>query len=432
MQLSLFYDYQSILDSSSFIRKYDALFQAAETVIAKTAISISRFGRKGYGFSSFVKALVYKHAQQIKSIPELIRDLESRPLLSEMCGFPLGKLPDASRFYEFLAGTNNSEIQDMLLSSGKFLAEKGLVSLDIIIADSKPVKANTRHNNQKNPNRSLDKEHKIRRNPKASLGYYSYLKQPNGSKKDFTFFWGYRTHVLISKEGIPLVEITKPNKYSDKKVAKMLLKKFTRTYGQKKNRIFIGDSAYDYRELYKFIANEMKSNAYIPINPRNTKDEKTLSDNNLPLCNAGMEMKYCGLSNDNGRVRKKFRCPIKAASKKTKSKLPEICPVDHSKFSEGACYGCTAYVDITNDERSQVPRASLHYKKTYDLRTEVERYFSRLGDNEAEQTSHYNYKSVRNQMSIAHLTMSLTAVAAAIILGAKDKIRCFRTFAEAV
>lgn len=31
MQLSLFYDYQGILDSSSFHRKYDALFQSFDS-----------------------------------------------------------------------------------------------------------------------------------------------------------------------------------------------------------------------------------------------------------------------------------------------------------------------------------------------------------------------------------------------------------------
>ena len=330
MQLSLFYDYQTILDSNSFIRKYDALFQAVEIVLDKPGNS--KAGRKGYGFSAFVKALVYKHAQQIKSVPELIRDLESRPLISEMCGFPYGKLPDESRFYEFLSKTKTSKIQDMMHTSEKLLTDNGIASLDMVIADSKPIKANTKHNNQKNPNRSLDKNHKIKRNPKATLGYYSYIKQPTNGSKKFTFFWGYRTHVLISREGIPLIEITRPNNFSDEKAAKMMLKKFIRVYGQRKDRIFIRDSAYDFKHLYKFIVKQMKSKAYIPINPRNAKPE---------------------------------------------------------------------------------------------------RYFSRLGDREAEQTTHYNYRAIRNQMSIAHLTMSLTAVAAAIILERKDKIRSFRTFAEA-
>ena len=63
------------------------------------------------------------------------------------------------------------------------------------------------------------------------------------------------------------------------------------------------------------------------------------------------------------------------------------------------------------------------------MRTEVERYFSRLGDREVEQTTHYKIRSIKNQMTIAHLSMSLVAYAAAILLNQPDKIRCFRTFA---
>ncbi|UKI31549.1 MAG: hypothetical protein L6W00_27945 [Lentisphaeria bacterium] len=51
------------------------------------------------------------------------------------------------------------------------------------MADSKPIKANTKHNNPKNPNRKLDKATKIKRNPMATLSYYSYIKQPSGDKK---------------------------------------------------------------------------------------------------------------------------------------------------------------------------------------------------------------------------------------------------------
>jgi hypothetical protein len=43
----------------------------------------------------------------------------------------------------------------------------------------------------------------------------------------------------------------------------------------------------------------------------------------------------------------------------------------------------------------------------------------------------YKYRSVRNQMTIAHLTLSLTAIAAALILKQPDKIRCYKTFADA-
>ena len=368
----------------------------------------------------------------IKCISDLVRDLESRPILAEMCGFNAGRIPDASRFSRFLTDTNNSEIETLFHTSGKLLVEKGIATLDVIMADSKPIKANTKHNNPKNPNRKLDKTTKIKRNPMATLSYYSYIKQPNGDKKKtFTWFWGYRTHVLLSGEGIPLIEVTLPNNRTDGKVAKALLKKFVRVYGQKKGRIFLGDAGYDDRELYNFIVDKLKAEPFIPLNRRHQQPDKTLGPHGLPLCPANLEMKFAGISREETRTRKKFRCPIAGGTKQEKASLPLQCPINHDLFCTGKCYGCTAYIDITDDHRSQVPRESKRFKNTYKRRTEAERYFSRLGPREVEEMSQYKYRAIRNQMTIAHLALSLTAVAAALILEQPDKIRCHKTFADA-
>lgn len=430
MQLSLFYDYQAILDSCPFYQKYDALFRAFEMIYNQR--DFPELGRKGYARSSYFKALIYKQSENIKFISDLVRDLESRPLLAEMCGFNPGQIPDESRFSRFLSGTNNTEIEKLFHRAGRLLVENKIASLDIIIADSKPIRANTKHNNPKNPNRKLDKTVKIKRNSMATLSYYSYLKQPcGGKKKDFSWFWGFRTHVLISREGIPLVELTLPNNRTDGKVAKALLKKLILVYGQKKNRIFIGDSGYDDRDLYDFIAEKLKSEPFIPINQRNTQPDKTLGSHGLPLCEAGLEMKFTGIGHEPHRTRKQFRCPIAAANRKEKANLPTQCPVNHERFSSGACYGCTAYIDITDDNRSRVPRESKRYKDTYKMRTEAERYFSRLGPREVEEVSQYKYRAIRNQMTLAHLTLSLTAVTAALVLERPEKIRCIKTLADA-
>ena len=429
MQNSLFYDYYALIDSCSFLKKYDALFRAFDMIYEQP--DFPEVGRHGYRRSAYFKALIYKRSANIKYISDLIRDLESRPILAEMCGFNAGRIPDASRFSRFLTDNNNSEFENLFHASGKLLVKKGAATLDVVMADSKPIKANTKHNNPKNPNRKLDKTTKIKRNPMATLSYYSYIKQPNGDKKKtFTWFWGYRTHVLLSGEGIPLIELTLPNNRTDGKVAKALLKKFVRVYGQKKGRIFIGDAGYDERELYKFIVEELKAEPFIPLNRRNRQPDKKLGSHGLPLCQAKLEMKFAGISRDKARTRKKFRCPIRAASKKEKASLPRLCSIEHELFGSDKCYGCTAYIDVTNDHRSQVPRESKRFKDTYKCRTEAERYFSRLGPREVEEMSQYKYRAIRNQMTIAHLTLSLTAVAAALVLEQPDKIRCYKTFAD--
>lgn len=429
MQLSLFYDTLTIINSCSFLKKYDALFQAFDLI--NNQPDFSDLGRKGYPRSAYIKALIYKQSERIKHISDLIRDLKSRPILSDMCGFTGGNIPSDAQFSRFLSSNPNTGLEDLFHLSGKKLVENKIATLDIIMADSKPILANTKHNNPKNPSRKRFKKAKIKRNPKATYSYYSYSKQPFGEyKKEFTFFWGYRTHVLTSKEGIPLVEITLPNDQTDAKVAIKLLKKFKRIYGQQKGRIFLGDAGYDTNELYEFIVNELKSKPFIPLNPRNKQPEKELGKYGLPLCKANLEMKYCGISNKENQSRKKFRCPIKSSSKKMLKSLPSKCPVNNDKFCTGKTYGCTAYIDITDNARTQVPRESKFYKDTYNMRTTVERYFSALGPREVEEISQYKYRSVRNQMTIAHLTLSLTALAAAIILEQPNKIRCYKTFAD--
>jgi hypothetical protein len=433
MQFQLFFDYDAIVNSCSFVQKYDAIFQAFDKVY--DGPNFPAFGRKGYARSAYLKALVYKQCEQIKYVADLIRDIESRPAICMLIGFEPGRLPSPSRFSRFLASMNNSELDELIHAAAKLLIEAGHVSTDVLIGDSKPVRANTVENNPKNPNRCLDKNREIKRNPAATLGYYSYIKQSSdGKKRQFAYFWGYRTHVLVSREGVVLVEVTKPNDIADKDVVKSLMRKLKRVYGQKKGRKIVLDAAYDSNDIYNFITNGMKSAPFIAENPRYKKPVANFDDRGRPVCEAGLPMKYCGSANEPERTRAKYRCPIKGGNRKQRTKLPDECPVAHPRFTEGKCYGCTAYVDFAGDTRAQarVRRQSKCFKETYKLRTEVERYFSRLGPREVEETTLYKYRSIRNQMSIAHLSLNLVAVAAAIVLQRPERIRCYKTFAEAL
>ena len=429
MQFQLFFDYQNILDSCSFLRKYNALFWAFDKVFSGP--DHPAFGRKGYPKSAYFKAFIYKQCQQIKYVSDLVRDLESRPAICRLIGFKTDRVPDHSRFSRFLSSTKNSEIEELMHSAAKILIEEGHVKADVLIGDSKPVRANTVENNPKNPGRCLDKKREIKRNPSASLGYYSYIKQSSGGRKrQFAYFWGYRTHVLVSREGIVLVESTKPNEVADKDVVKSLMRKLKRVYGQKKGRKIVLDAAYDSNDIYNFIVNKMKSEPFIAENRRYRRAISEFDNTGRPVCEARFPMKYCGIINDADRTRVKYRCPIRAGNKKERAKLPAECPVADLRFAEGKCYGCTAYVDFAGDARSQAQakRQSESFREIYKLRTEVERYFSRLGPREAEDTTVYKYRSVRNQMSIAHLSLNLVAVAAASILKQPEKIRCYKTF----
>ncbi len=426
-QTSIFYNLQEFIESSPLYRKYYLLFQGLD--LSDIPDRNKGVGCTGHSRRAMLRAFIVKHLEEIKTVPRLIEYLENHPVIAELCGFDMRKdLPDESQFYRFLKTTNNSLLQQIYYRINKKLIEDDIISLDTFIMDSKPVLAATKDNNLKNPNRNTtNKYNKPKRNPAATLSYYSY-QNINGTKKNQLFYWGYRTHVIVTKQGIPLIELTLPNNLTDAKVAKKLIKKLKRVYGVKKNSIFIADAGYDEKDLYDFIVEQLKCQAFIPINPRNTQDDKQFSLNGSPICEAGMEMKSNGIITEPKRTRIKYRCPLKL-NNKLAEQYPTGCPINHSKFTEGKQYGCTKYVDITDDARARVPRDSITYKQTYKLRTEVERYFSRLGDREVEQTTHYDMRSIKNQMTIAHLSLSLIAYAAAVLMKQPDKIRCYRTFA---
>ncbi|MFC2140626.1 transposase, partial [Candidatus Auribacterota bacterium] len=386
-------------------------------------------GRTGKSRHAILRALIVKHLERIDTIPQLLTFLDAHPMLTEMCGFNLKSLPHPSQFYRFLKTTKNSSLQNIHTAITKELIAHGIATTNIFFIDSKPVMAASRENNFKNPKRNTyDKTKQPKRNPAATLSYYSY-QSVRGKKDNFIFFWGYRTHVIVSKEGIPLVEITLPNNATDAKVARKLIKKLKRLFGLKKESIFIADAAYDERNFYNFIVDQLKCQAFIPINPRNQQEPKTFGPHGCPLCAAKLEMKSAGSWTENLRTRLKFRCPIKT-NKTIATRYSNQCPISHPLFASGAAYGCTKYLDITNDARSQVPRDTPFFKTTYNLRTEVERYFSRLGNREVEQTTHYKIQSVKNQMTIAHLSLGLVAYATAITANQPDNIRCYRTFAD--
>jgi hypothetical protein len=428
MQLFWMIDYQGLIEKSPLLRKYDAIFMAFNRVF--TQRDHPTCGRKGYARSAYLKALIYKQGEQIKYMTDLVRDLHNRPTIAMMCGFTPGRIPDASRFSRFLSKTKNSQVEEMLHKTVDLLREAGHVSLDVVIGDSKPIRANSKHNNPKNPSRSLDKTKKIKRNRSATLGYYSYLKQPvNGKQKQHAFFWGYRTHVLVSKEGVVLTEVTRPNNIADADVAKTLLRKLKRRYGQNKGRKIILDAAYDTNEIYNFIVTQMKAEPFIGLNRRRTSAKNT-DGSGTPICQADFKMLFNGMTTDRNRSRKKFVCPIKHGSKAKRAAFPAECPVNHPRFTEGKCYGCTAYIDPKGQARARVARQSKRFKDIYSRRTVVERYFARLGPREFEDVTITNYRSVRNLMTIAHLTNNLVAVAAAIIIDRPDKMRCYKTFAD--
>ena len=426
-QLPLFLPYDQIR-VLPIVQKYEKIFD--ELDLSHIAEFNTGIGANGTSQHALIRAFVIRSLESLKTVTALIRFLQSNPALIYICGFRNQTIPHDSQFYRFLKRTNHSVIEQLLLKANKVLIDENVLSLNITAVDSKPVKALTKHNNPKNPHRDQkNKNRKIKRQPKATLGYYSYVPtfDPQTQKKQFTFFWGYRSHAIVDAEsGLAIVEGTYPNNITDEKIARKLYKKLKRLYTPQKGMIVIGDKAYDVRDFYTFLVDQIKAEPIIAINPRNTQPDLNYSPNGHRICQAGLEMLPGGIFKDGNRLRLKERCPLKA-SKKIASQYPKGCPCRNPKFKG---YGCTAYQDLTNDARSRVQRGTPRFNKLYKKRITVEQTFSRLQELLIEEARHYSLTSIRNANTIDYLALALVALAA-VRMKKPEKIRSFRTFMKA-
>lgn len=426
-QLPLFLSYDQIR-SLPIVRKYEKIFD--ELDLSHVSEFNCGVGADGTSQHALVRAFVIRSLESLKTVPALIRFLQGNPALIYLCGFRNQRLPHDSQFYRFLKKTNHAMIEDLLFRTNKMLIEEKVLSVKITAVDSKPVKALTKDNNPKNPHRDLkNKNRKLKRNPKATLGYYSYVPvtDPKTKKKSFSFFWGYRSHAVVDAlSGLVIVEGTFPNNLSDEHVARKLYKKLKRLYKPRKGMIVIGDKAYDVRDFYTFLVNRIKAEPIICLNPRNTHPNLKYSQKGHRICQASLEMIPSGVFKDGNRLRLKERCPLKA-SKKLDALYPCGCPCGNPKFNG---YGCTAYQDLTDDARSRVQRDTPRFNKLYAKRFVVEQTFSRLQELLIEKARHYSLTAIRNANTIDYLALSLVALAA-VRMKLPDKIRCFRTFSQA-
>jgi len=426
-QLPLFLPYDQIR-ALPIVQKYEKIFD--ELDLSRVAEFNAGIGANGTSQHALIRAFVIRSLESLKTVTALIRFLQANPALIYICGFRNQSIPHDSQFYRFLKKTNHSVIENLLVRANKALIEENVLSLNVTAVDSKPVKALTKHNNPKNPNRDQkNKNKKIKRHPKATLGYYSYVPttDPQTQKKQFTFFWGYRSHAIVdAKSGLAIVEGTYPNNMTDEKIARKLYKKLKRLYSPQKGMVVIGDKAYDVRGFYTFLVDQIKAEPIIPINPRNTQPDLNYSPNGHRICQAGLEMLPGGIFKDANRLRLKERCPLKA-SKKIASQYPDGCPCRNPKFKG---YGCTAYQDLTDDARSRLQRGTPRFNKLYKKRIAVEQTFSRLQELLIEEARHYSLTAIRNANTIDYLALALVALTA-VRMKKPEKIRSFRTFMKA-
>lgn len=106
------------------------------------------------------------------------------------------------------------------------------------------------------------------------------------------------------------------------------------------------------------------------------------------------------------------RSPALRCENTVSANYSNSCPIQHLSQTQGKAQAARKSRYYPHD----APRDTDFFKETHNLRITVEQYFSRLGDLEAEQTTHYKLRIVQNQMAITHLSVSLVASDAALLL----------------
>ena len=353
-------------------------------------------------------AFIVMKNEGFSEISDLMDYLESNLIIAHYCGFNIMKpLPSYWTYDRFLKRIENGDLKEVMAGLVKELYERGIVDASFIGLDSTPVMANTAHNNPKSFKKDkFSKENHPSSDPDCALGVYSASNQHNEKKREF--YWGYKSHVLVDCiSGLPLYELTTPANVADSTVAEPILKDASRILPLE-DCTFLADKAYDSTSIYELVREVYNGEAVIPLNKRNTKDQRRLQVGN-PICEAGLAMHKDGKTSDgNGGLRQKFCCPFR-------NSRTGRCPCNHKNWNNGKKNrGCTKYRSIPDNYRLSIDRECLPFKRLYALRTECERYNSRFKSSGQERLWVRNGRSAENLNTIAHIAILAVAYAAVV------------------
>lgn len=408
----------SVADVSNIVlKKYDLLFSLLDCSPIENEAH-PQGGRPAVSRPSLLKALVYKNLKTLPNISDLVTDLSENPPLAQKCGFDLLKpIPPVERFSSFLRDTPNQEFQAIRLKLVWELVNLSVITGKYMSIDSCNILANVKENNLKTAARNrFDKSRPPKGDPDARLGTMVHFPKP--FEKKLQLFWGYRNHAITDTlSELPIHEATKPANIVDH-AAFIPLFKEQLTLVRLLPEAVVGDAVYDCEKILQFILEELLAEPVIPKNPRHSSSRSPLSKGGIPLCIAGLEMKYWGKFRDGNRTRLKFVCPI-THSKRFANRIRK-CPWNHPKFLAGR--GCYTYLQANTGIRNKINYGSQTFKKIYKQRTSSERVFSRLLTLSMQNPSVRGLNATANHCTIAHITTLLIALVAAKT-GQKDKLR---------
>lgn len=388
-QIEFPWEYSIYEMNTPFVQEYSKMFEQLDLS------DIQRYshgvGQKGYDNHFMVKAYIVYALEGYRSIPLLIRELESKPYFSKyVLGFANG-IPHNSKFYRFIEKFDPEIIRKLLAKVNKKVYRNSLP--DSIAIDSKPIKANTKENNPKAFKKNLsDKKDKPRRNEEATLGYFSKSNDKNTNKETVYFFWGYRIHIIVDpKMDNPLTFKLTENNKTDSDVAIPLYCKLAEYYPSlyQSEISQYADKGYYTKKVFEAFHLLFNGDSYIPVNKRNTKN----NSNDIPICTKGLKMQYHSswYEDKQDRFRVKFVCP----------EPNEDCEKHRNRKT------CYKYLQVREPYHGEVQQFSAQFKKHYPLRQSVERVNAFIQNLGMENPRCYTKRAIENIVGLALLGKTL-------------------------
>jgi len=387
-------------------------------------------GRKPFDRKALLRAIIFKNLKSIPTLSELCSALTDNPSAALRCGFDITKpTPSVERFSDFLISTDNSDLEKIRINLVKELIELKIISGSYLSIDSCPIRAKVRENNLKtNVNDRFNKERICKGDSDAKLGVIVTFAK---SKKEVSYFWGYRDHVVIdAKSELPIWNITKPANVQDSVMFIPILNLVQQNF-HFNIEVVLADGIYDTSAILNYIINTLKAKPRVARNPRNTANQSAsgaelkFSKSGNPFCDASLEMLPRGSFYDKkqNRYRRKWVCPLHHSKKYQYQYI--VCPAFHPKFFDQK--GCYRLVRVDSDIRTHIDYGSDSFKNDFHFRTGSERVFSRLLDICMQNPPVIGLTAITNYVSIAHISVLLIALTAAKN-NVKDQIRFIKSF----
>lgn len=316
-------------------------------------------GRPGYPTKVMWRTLIASYVLSIPTIQELIRTLHRNPFVAVQCGIHSdAEIPTRFAYYRFIKKliAHSELIEKCMAKTVNALKEQLPGFGEIVAVDSTDV-----------PTYS-NRYRKLPSDPDAKWGF---KKNSNGEE----YRWlGYKMHLVSdAKYEIPMMPLVTAANAHDSPLMIPILEK-NRSYLRDFSPQYItADKGYDTGENYRASVEDFKAVPIIDLNLRGRKGktarfEDIADEYGTPYCAWGIPMVFWGY--DKKQKRLKYRCP-QACGKGGCTWL--------DKCSKSA-YGHVVKINIRDDYRRfiQVPRHTHRWKKLYNMRTSIERVFSRL------------------------------------------------------